>query len=33
MPEFLGHLPPATSALLVEIDMKEFVQEKTLKSF
>lgn len=33
IPDFLTHLPPATSITLVEIDLKEHVHEKTLKSF
>ena len=32
-PDALGHLPPASNPLLVEIVMKDLVSEKTLKSF
>jgi hypothetical protein len=33
VPEFLGHLPPATVITLVEISMSGLVHDKTLKSY
>lgn len=33
MPDFLGHLPPATVVTLVEISMLGLVHDKTLKSY
>ena len=33
VPEFLGHLPPAASHCLIEIDLTQLVAKETLKKF